>query len=688
MLPAPPAGAAGEASPSLLGPLGLNTIPSARMEPAGTLRAGVSTLDPYAHATLAVQLADSFNITLRQSAEISALNDDADRLYPGVDLKLRLAPETKFTPELSIGAIGALGHRRMAGEYVALSKRYHDFDFTAGLGWGRYGSSATFKNPLGALSSHFDKPRALDGEMPHSPEDWFSGENIGLFGGVEYFTALNGLSLKLDWGADRFSAEKTALDFNAPAPWSVGAHYAPTNWADLGLALQGGDKVMATLSLKSLISGWPGRNREAQQKVTLRPHRTDLASAAHMAQDAAQQGNMILHTIRRNAATVWARLDADPAEPMPRQVGMAARHMANHAGLEAEELLITPEIYGLNGPALRLMRRDLEQESIHHQGSPQEIWRNAALSAPVPDDLQHGVVENRFTARAGGHPLPKFRFILDTQTSLSEEDHGLLYRTSGIVEIIERLTQPVMAGLGIRLNGPHNLEDLDDIRPAALLPVRSDIARFAGKTVTLDRLYGAWTRSSTNGNWHMMAAAGYLEEMYAGFGGEILYRPYGNTYAVGMEMWEALKRDPASTGSLLPNGDHLLTGHVKAWYEIPQSDLTLGLKLGRYLAEDIGGTLSLSKSMENGARIEAFATATDNADFDLWGGTTHLYSGMRLTLPLGNLPVLPAGSHARISAAPLGRDYGQSFDSPLPLYETTEPLSYRHMARHWTKVTE
>ncbi len=683
-----PARAAGGASPYLLGPLGLNTVPSARMEQAGTIRAGVSTLDPYAHATLAIQMTDSFNIALRQSAAMSSLGGRAERLYPGVDLKLRLTPETKFTPEISLGAIGALGHKRMAGEYIAASKRYHDFDFTAGIGWGRFGSAGTFNNPLGVLGSHFDKRRAPDGDMPSGPEDWFTGRDIGLFGGVEYFTPLDGLSLKFDWGADRFIAEKTAFDFNAPDPWSIGINYAPGDTVNFGVAVAGGDKILATLSLKSLIPDWPGRNRAPERQTTLRPHRTDSANTARMAQDAAKQGNMILHTIRRNAASLWARLDADPDEPMPRQIGEAARHMANHAGPDAEELLVTPEIYGLNGPALRLMRRDLEQAAIHRQGSPQEIWRNAVLAAPVPDDLQNGPVENRFGRNAAGHPVPKFRFILDTQTSLSEEDHGLLYRTSGIVEMVERLTHPVLIGLGIRLNGPHNLEEISSLRPVPALPVRSDIDRFAGKTVTLDRMYGAWTRSTHNGEWHVMAAAGYLEEMYAGFGGEILYRPYGKTYAFGAELWEALKRDPGSTWSLLPSGDHVLSGHLKAWYEIPQTDLTLGLKVGRYLAEDIGGTLSLSKFMENGARIEAFATATDNADVDLWGGTTHLYSGMRLTLPLGNLPLLPSGSRARIGIMPLGRDHGQSLDSPLPLYETTEPLSFRHMAQHWTKVTE
>lgn len=658
------------------------------MEEGGAIRLGVSTLDPYAHAFLSVQAADSFNITLRQTAETSALKDEADRLYPGVDLKFRLMKESKYRPELSVGLMSAVGHKRLAGEYLALSKRYGDFDFTGGLGWGRYGTSGTFDNPLKGMSSHFAKTRPLDGEMPNGPEDWFTGEDIGVFGGIEYFTPFNDLSLRLDWGADRYVAEKTSFDFDAPDPWAVGIHYAPRDWIGIGLGILGGDKILATLSFQNNFKKWPGRNKEKTETAPLRPVRTDLVLTSDMAFDAAKYDRMVLHDFRRNDQTIWAKMDADPYEPMPAQLGHAGRHMANHAGITTEELLITPQIMGLSGQTVRIMRHDLEQALIHHQGSAVELWQNARLNTAIPDDLKSGPSVYRFGLGSQTPPIPRFRFILEAQTSLSEEDSGILYRTSAIGEVTQSLSERWMIGGGLRFNGPDNMNDLAWMRPQSFLPVRSNVDRFAGKTVSIDRLYNGWLKSFGNDKeWHTAFAGGYLEEMYAGFGGEILYRPYGKTYAFGAEAWEAFKRDPDTLASLALNGDHLLTGHLKAWYEIPESDLTLGLKFGRYLAEDLGGTLSLAKAMENGTRIEAFVTATDQADFDLFGGTTHFYSGLKFTLPFGNVPLVPNGSIIRMSAAPLGRDTGQAIDSPLPLYEMTEPLSYRHMAQHWEKVT-
>ena len=146
------------ASPStnMLGAIGLNTTPSARMQNTGILSSGISLTDPYTHGFIGLQIADPLHITLRQSAERSSLKDDPDRFYPGIDAKLRLRKESKYRPAVALGITSANGHTRMSGEYIAASKRFGAFDFTLGLGWGRYGSALQLDNPLSSVSSHFN----------------------------------------------------------------------------------------------------------------------------------------------------------------------------------------------------------------------------------------------------------------------------------------------------------------------------------------------------------------------------------------------------------------------------------------------------------------------------------------------------------------------------------------------------
>lgn len=672
-------------STSLYGPLGLNVVPSARMDETGTMRAQISTLDPYAHAALGVQIADPLAVTLRQTAETSSLGGNADRLYPGMDFKLRLLKERAHTPQIAIGAQSAIGHKRSAGEYITASKRYKGFDFTGGIGWGRFASAKHFDNPLNAISSHFGKTRDPDGEDPNNTDDWFTGEHIGLFAGIEYFTPYNGLSIKADYGADRYAAEKTALNYTAPAPWSVGVNYKPFDWLDLGLAAQGVDKIMGRISLQNNIKNARHQSANHTYKAPLRPYRTDLALPNQM-QSAAAKDNIALSYAAADLKTASANLKLTNRHSTPLQIGKAATHMANHAGPSIEALTITPLSEGLRGPNITLMRRDLEKALANNNGSAEEIWHNAEIKNSF-SGLQkiRPVDHNDFDWK-------KTQITLENTTSLAEDDKGAFTRTA----LTTHLTGPhigsyLLSGFGLRLNVHDNLRNLHDFRPRVPLPVRSDVDQFADRRIAVETLYTALPHTIAP-DLHMVVAGGYLEEMYAGFGGEILYRPFNKRFAVGGESWLALKRDPDSLLNLNLTGDHLLTAHLNASYDLPKWDMTLGVKAGQYLAADTGASLSLTKYFKNGAKLEGYLTLSDQSDYDLFGSETHADHGLRLTVPLGGFTggfkFAPDNMRAKITSKPLGRDIGQSIQSPLPLFELTDPLSQSHLIRHWTEVTD
>lgn len=656
-------------SPTLYGQLGLNTVPSARMDQVGTVRAGVSTLDPYIHGYLGFQIAQPLYVSLRQTAESSTLTNDPRRLFPGVDFKLRLMKESAWRPELSIGMQSAFGHKRTSGEYIAASKRIDNFDLTAGLGWGRFGSAGHFANPLGTLLNHFEKDRALDGEDPVEPEDWFTGKEVGVFAGMEYFTPWDGVSLKADIGADRYEAEKASFGFNAPAPWTLSVNYAPAPWADVSLGMAGADKIFARLNLQDAFRNWPGRGAAKSPPPALLPGRPTAPFPP--------QNINTLKVEYGNADAAPSLLSLSAYEPTARQIGRAVRHLGNNTPGDVNAYRILPYHLGLRGPVITLMRRDFETALLQKQGSPQEIWRNASLDSGA---------EN-FTPTHSSFKSWNVNFTLDNDVSLSEVDTGILYRTALLVDVKRELGFNLTSGYQGRMNIRDNLHRLDDFRAESLLPVRSNVDDFTDRTFALDRSYISWIRNMSD-SVYAGITTGYLEEMYGGLGGEILYRPFGKTYALGAEAWQVFKRDPRTALNLGFSGDSLLTGHVTGYYEVPDTGMTASLKLGRYLAEDVGGTLSLTHSFDNGARVEGFLTATDLADVDVFDSATHLYSGLRFSLPIGNIPYIGRGSSIKIDAAPIGRDAGQTIDVPLPLYDVTEPLSYRAITQSWTGILD
>lgn len=680
---------------NMMGQLGLNTVPSARMDKAGTFRATLSREHPYTHATLGMQMTDHLFVALRQTSQSHSFLGNSDHLYPGLDLKWSVVDERRYRPQIAIGLQSALGHKRMAAEYVALSKRYQAIDFTFGFGWGRLASGSSLPNPalFQSLSGH--SSRALDGENPNTPHDWFRGD-MGLLGGIDYATPITGLSVKADISTDTWTAEKTAdPDIKTPATWSVGVSYRPTDWMDTGLAYMGGDTVMARISFSPSLAAWPRRDLSSlTPQISLRPHRSDegFFTSDDSADDEESDEDTALSIEQRlglsgifvDGTTSSATLTLPDHQSTPFAIGEAARYLANMSGTTAESLTLHLRQNGLQGNDITLNRTDLERAFLYHHGSPEEIWRTTIFSAPppTPHSLARYLAESQNSRRPTG-----FKLDLIHDISLSEDDSGILYR-SGLRGSWGRFFgRHFLSFHSLRLNIADNLKSLNTYRPLSLLPVRADIDTLTRNRLMLERefLTGFVTPARDT---HAALTFGYLEEMYMGLVGEVLYRPFGKNWAIGAEADMAFKRDPYSFSALAPNGDHILSGFVNAYYDIPNSTTTLKASAGRYLAGDIGGSLSLTNTFRNGVTMAGDITATNTSDNDVYGGRTNIYTGIHLSIPLGGfVPFLPNGSRMITNAAPLGRDRAQRLDNPVPLYDMTEPLSYRHITQYWGDIS-
>lgn len=674
-------GAKGEGlppSPSLMGPAGLNTIPTARMADPGTVTASVSTFGPYAHAAVSAQFAPALSFTLRRSGEISGkgsggAEEGGRRPWPALDLKLRLVSESAHVPEISVGADAAFGERRTASEYLVASKRVGAFNLTAGIGWGRMGESGEVANPLRLLGGHFAKDRkaATDNGAGNGPADWLTGHRAGLFGGIEYFPSfLDNASLKLDWSSGRWRAEKALIPgFDAPAPWSVGARWSPLPWLDLGAGAAGGGVFMARASVRTNAKSWHDLPFSA-------------ARAGPLLDDTA------LYDPRADEKRAGVNLELASLTSFPAQAGLALRSLLLRKSMErSESLSLTPTFYGFRGPRLTLPR-DAVEKALSGTGtaSAEELWRSARFETQGDEAMTA-------PAAAGPSLLRTIQLQLDARASLSEPDAGVLHRTALIVQTRRPLLprMGILWGTSTRLSLTDTSDRLNGLREkpeggASVLPGRFGAGAFAGLRISMQDLFFGWTGTPAPG-LYAMAVAGYVEEMYAGGGGEILWRPFGRTFALGIEGWGVVRRDPNTilAQGLLPGAG--ASGFLKGWYEIPGTDLTASLRAGRYLAGDIGATLGLATEFRGGARVEGWVTATNLRDRDAWDEDLPLSAGLRLILPFGGR-VIPAGSAARLALEPMGRRAGAAVENPLPLYEATEPLSWRGIARDWPEISE
>jgi hypothetical protein len=218
------------------------------------------------------------------------------------------------------------------------------------------------------------------------------------------------------------------------------------------------------------------------------------------------------------------------------------------------------------------------------------------------------------------------------------------------------------------------LSDFSGLRPSnSELPhVRSDALEYYDKGKNgIEEMQGTYNMTLAPGVY-ALARGGILESMFAGGGGEILWRPEGSRWALGATLYEVWQRGFDRLFDLQPY--HVLTGHVSAYYESPWYDLNFRLDAGRYLAGDKGATITMSRRFDTGVEIGVFATFT-NVPFAQFGEGS-FDKGFIIKIPLDFMVPLNSQSEIDMNLRPVTRDGGQMLEPEQVLYDSLRRTGY------------
>ncbi len=172
--------------------------------------------------------------------------------------------------------------------------------------------------------------------------------------------------------------------------------------------------------------------------------------------------------------------------------------------------------------------------------------------------------------------------------------------------------------------------------------------------------------------------AGYLEDMFAGAGGQVLWRPEGQRVSIGADVYEVWQR---SFDRLFGLRDyHILTGHASFYYNSPWYGLNFNVHVGRYLAGDYGATFEVTRRFSTGVEIGAFATFT-NVPFATYGEGS-FDKGFIIHIPLEwGLPFYTKTSYD-LTLHALTRDGGARLYNDDSLASETQPSSFGELWEH------
>jgi hypothetical protein len=248
------------------GDIGLLQVPTARIGADGDVSANASFVEPYQRYTVTGVGLPWLEGTFRETritnrpVDNTGVGTPQSYLDRSVDLKLRLAEEDLIFPDVALGIRDVIGTGLFSAEYLVATKRFDAFDVTLGLGWGELASSAMLPNPFRLFGSHFDE-REGNGTIPTSTagafrSDYFAGRNIGIFGGVEYQTPWEGLTLKVELDSDDYRQDPLGelATIKPRGPINLGAVYRPWSWLEFSAAFERENAAMLRLGFRGNIA--------------------------------------------------------------------------------------------------------------------------------------------------------------------------------------------------------------------------------------------------------------------------------------------------------------------------------------------------------------------------------------------------------------------------------------------------
>jgi hypothetical protein len=699
-LTVPFAGAERNGSVNLYGATGLIDMPSAEAQPDGQLSVTTSHFGPISRNTL------SFQITPRISASFRFLGirdwnkaaacqpacttgiDQFDTYYDrSFDLRFKALDEGRFLPALTIGLQDFAGTGILSGEYIAATKSVlPNIKVTAGLGWGRLGSKGDIASPFGTRP-----PVDVGFGGNFNVKQWFRGP-AAPFGGVEW--AMNDQwTVKGEYSSDAYAEEAGKRDtFDRKSSLNFGVEYQPSAYYRVGAYYMYGSTVGVAGQFFIDPKKRPGGGivDHAPLPVKPRPSRQSDPSAYDsdwVAQvDAAPilRGNVarklkddgiIVESIGYSSAdTVQLRIRNTRYLNTAQAIGRTARALSQTMPASVERFEIMPLANGIAASRVTIRRSDLEALEFAPDATAQMAQRIAVDSntGSARDFTHNPDLYPRFAWSVG--PNARFRFF--DQKAPFKVDLGVRatarYEVIQGVEIEGVVTQRVLGNLKDRPPLPDR---------GRLQPVRSAVYFYdRDGSPALEKLAVHW-RGKLADDLYSRVSVGYLERMFGGVSAEVLWKPVSSRWALGAELNHLRQRAtdqqfgftlPAymyqtdSGPKAGPSSYTTTGGHISAYYEIGQG-FHAQLDVGKYLAGDVGATLSIDREFANGWRVGGFAAKTDVSAEDFGSGSFD--KGIRIVIPLNWGIGTPTRKTTPVTLRPFRRDGGARLELDNRLYE-------------------
>ena len=671
-------------------------MPSARMHNAGTLGFSWSNHDPYLRGSIiaypfdwmeAVYSYTDINNALYSNVE--AFSGKQSYKDKGFDLKFRVIQETQFLPSISIGLRDLAGSNNFEAEYIVASKLVGNIDFTFGVGWGDL-SHGGYKNPLTSVFSSLNtRDLTQDGQGGEfTASRYFSGD-IGIFGGAEIFLPnTNGLRLKIEYDSTNYLDEAFARgrevslfafkkSKDTDSRINIGLMYPVSKNLQLQGAYTKGNTINFGFSyaLDFSIADSIVKKKDPYIEVTnsyeikVSNEQDELAFYRSILSELSKR-QLYLQKADVTDQTLKVQFAQSKFSSHTLAAGRVARVLSDISPNDISTFSISNvnagiPMYSMNIPRSTFERyRDTENYKL--------VERKIQVdSVNLNDDFY------KYNPIAP-YPAHFYFFSPQLRSQIGGPD-GFFFGDLRIGLESELQFSPTTSLLTSASIGVFNNFDRLSLASDSIIPhVRTDIVKYLKGTEDFQLTRVQFNSfSNPKKDTFLKISAGILEEMFAGFGGEILYKPFHKNIAVGAELWRVQQRDYSNPLKLIDY--KTTTGHINLYLREPRTQILFQLRGGKFLARDSGINFDFSRRFKSGFSVGAFFSLTDISKREFGEGSFD--KGFYFNIPFDIFTPEYVKRDIPWGLKPLTRDGAAFLYHGFPLYGVTEQADAHSLVR-------
>ncbi len=629
------------------GGTGLMEIPTARIMREGEYRSGISYIDPYWHYYGAVSPIKGLEIDGRitKVTGIPALTADyGDTKDKAINLKYRFCEEGKYTPAIAIGIMDPHGTRLYASQYIVASKQIYPFDFTIGFGNGRFG-----KKPLSSES------KGIKLEIFSDTDGWLSDSQF--FYGIQ-FVPSEKYAFMVEYSPIKYHkqndpARRKYFQDSVPSKFNFGFRWKPFKWSEIDLSYQRGNQfgvnVLVAFDMKKPfvpVYDHPYRERRDYRSDPLRNRIVRALYASGFSDIGVEErGNEL-----------WVDAQNDKYYYSTRAIGIALSILTEMAPENIREIHLILKTNSIPIVEFVTIKEDLI-DLFCEKLTLNEFFYLSEINTDISKTPRGKKIHKKYFDYG---IKPSFSVFLNDPSGFFKYRLGL----SGWTGFHPWKGASFIAGIeGYPVN------TVSTTNKPLSIPVRSDVVSYQEKNVALKRLMYDQIHK-TKHDVYMRASAGLLEVQYAGLDGEIAMPLFDGRFMVGLSGSFVKKREPGEPFCLKDNPvkEHYTTAFFNVRLNIPEQEISIDLKTGRFLAGDRGTRITISKFF-NGIILSAWYSDTNTDIFsDVYNRGYH-DKGIAFTIPLKLFKGSDSKTSYRFGISPWTRDVAQDIDHFNPLFE-------------------